>query len=63
MGLQKNKHEQISVGHFGGKHAMANRYGTQKTKTNNFPEHYTEISAAEMNIFFVFHLFCTVVVP
>ena len=62
MGLQKNKHEQISVGHFGGKHAMANRYGTQKTKTNNFPENY-EISAAEMNIFFVFHLFCTVVVP
>ena len=24
MGLQQNKNEQISVGHFGGKHAMGN---------------------------------------
>ena len=32
MGLQKNKHEQMSVAHFGEKHAMANRYGTKKKK-------------------------------
>ena len=33
MGLQKIKYEQISVGHFRGKHAMmANRYGTPKHK-------------------------------
>ena len=32
MGLRKNKYEQISVGHFCGKHAMANLYGTPKNK-------------------------------
>ena len=32
MGLKKNKYEQISVGHFCGKNAMANRYGTPKNK-------------------------------
>ena len=32
MGLQKHKYEQISVGHFCGKHAIANRYGTPKNE-------------------------------
>ena len=32
MGLQKDKYEQISVGYFCGKHAMANRSGAQKNK-------------------------------
>ena len=30
MGPQKIENEQIFVGHFCGKHAMANRYGTTK---------------------------------
>ena len=37
MGLQKKKYEQISVGHFCGKHAMATATGLQKNKMNKFP--------------------------
>ena len=32
MGLKKNRYEQNSVGYFCGKHAIANRYGTQKNE-------------------------------
>ena len=32
MGLQKNKYEQISVGHFCGKRAKADRYEASKNK-------------------------------
>ena len=35
MGRQKNKYEQISVCHFCGKHALANRYGTPKNKNEH----------------------------